>query len=132
LKIKTVYRISTFVPPEHVDALLEGILKVAPLTYGNYDHVAWCSAPGVEQFNPLPGSRLSFGQQKVIEKNRSIKLEFSIPRDEELLHRVLVDGIAAHHPWEEPVIYVSESLSTRTRCDEEEQLCEEEQLLEAS
>ena len=120
MKIKTVYRISTFVPPEHADALLAGILNVAPLSYGNYDQVAWWSAPGVEQFRPRPGSSPTLGQQNVIEKSGSIKLEFAIPHDEELLHRVLADGIAAHHPWEEPVIYVSESLSTRTQCDEDD------------
>ncbi len=123
MKIKTVYRINTFVPPEHADALLAGILKVTPLAYGNYDQAAWWSHPGVEQFRPRPGSNPTLGQENVVEKGSSIKLEFAIPRDEELLQRVLVDGIAAHHPWEEPVVYISEALTTRAQIDEDDLCC---------
>ena len=120
MKFKTVYKINTFVPPEHADALFKGILKLAPLAYGNYDQVAWFSSAGVEQYRPGTGSRPTLGREHVVERTSSVNLEFTILCEEELLQRVLVEGIAAHHPWEEPVIYVSRSLSTRTECDEDD------------
>lgn len=91
---------------------MSGILKVAPLTYGRYDQVAWWSAPGTEQFRPQKGSHPSLGEKDKLERTGSVRLEFAIPRNEELLRRVLIEGIAANHPWEEPVIYIEESVST--------------------
>jgi hypothetical protein len=115
LKLNSVYRITTFVPPEHLDRLIAGIVNVTPLTYGRYDQVVWWSAPGVEQFCPRAGSNPTLGQADQLERSPSIKLEFAIERDKQLLDRVLQDGIAAHHPWEEPVIYITESTSTLLR-----------------
>jgi len=115
-----VYKITTFVPQDKVDCLLEGVLKVTPLLYGRYDQVAWFSAPGTEQFRPQAGSNPTLGQSDITERGMSVKLEFAIPRSEQLLHRVLKEGIAAYHPWEEPVIYITESLATRMHVDEEE------------
>lgn len=120
MKLKTVYKITTFVPPEHLDRLLAGILAVSPLRHGRYDQVAWWSVPGIEQFRPQVGSNPTLGQQNQVERGSSVKLEFAIPRDQQLLHRLLQDGIAANHPWEEPVIYVTESASTRMQADEDD------------
>lgn len=118
MKLKTVYRVTTFVPPEHLEALLKGITSVVPLAYGRYDHVALWSAPGIEQFRPQEGSNPTLGQTDTVERGTSIKLEFAIPRDDELLHRLLTDGIIKSHPWEEPVIYVDECQTTRVQVDE--------------
>ena len=52
--LNRIYRITTFIPPEHVDALLEG--REVPLQYGKYDQSAWWSAVGVEQFRPMSGA----------------------------------------------------------------------------
>jgi hypothetical protein len=118
LKLKAVYRITTFVPPEHLDNLLAGILKVSPLKYGRYDQVVWYSAPGTEQFRPLAGSNPTVGKENVLERIGSVKLEFAIPRDQQLLHRLLIEGIAANHPWEEPVVYVTETIVAQLQPDD--------------
>jgi hypothetical protein len=118
LKLKPEYRITVFVPPTDLERLLEHIVMITPLAYGLYDNVAWWSHPGTEQFRPLPGSHPARGFHHSIERGSAVKLEFSIPRDEELLDRVINEGIVPAHPWEEPVICVAETLSTRMKADE--------------
>src|SRR5271155_2414850 len=115
MKLKTVYRITTFVPEADLERLVAGILKVSPLLYGRYDQVIWWSAPGIEHFRPLACDR-----EHVIHEYRSIKVEFAIPCDEQLLERMLGEGIAANHPWEEPVVYVNEAISPRISADEDD------------
>jgi kynurenine formamidase len=112
MPLQRMYRITTFVPPGHVDSLLEGVLREAPLTYGPYDRCAWWSAAGVEQFRPLPGSTPTVGTPGQVERVPAIRLEFAIPRDPALLEQVLTRGVIACHPWQEPAIFVDDSLAT--------------------
>ena len=104
-----VYRITTFVPPEHLDALLEGIESQVPLRYGRYDRSAWWSAVGVEQFRPLPGAQPTFGVIGKVERVPTVRVEFAIPRDRALLHRLIAEGLRPHHPWQEPAVFIDES-----------------------
>ncbi len=39
-------------------------------------------------------------------------LQFAIPRDPALLERVLSRGVIPNHPWQEPAIFVDDSLAT--------------------
>jgi hypothetical protein len=120
MKLKPIYRVTTFVPPEHLDALLTGILNVVPLQFGLYDQVVWWSSPGIEQFKPRSGSNPTLGSADVLEKTKSVALIFALPRDQALLEKVLQDGLIANHPWEEPVVYIDEALTTRTQVDEDD------------
>lgn len=105
-----MYRITTFVPPRNLKKLLAGIAKVVPLQYGRYDEVAWWSClEGKEQFRPLPGSHPTVGVERKLKRLKSIRLEFAIPRERDLLERVLALGIFPNHPWEEPVVFIDES-----------------------
>jgi len=113
LKLKQVYRITTFVPPEMLEKVVAGILRVLPLKYARYDQVLWWSSPGVEH------TRVKEAGQDVAERSASVKLEFSIPRDENLLQKAVTEGIIPNHPWGEPIIYIAEGLATRTKSDED-------------
>jgi hypothetical protein len=95
-----------------VEALLEGVERVVPLIYGRYDRSAWWSAVGVEQFRPMPGSTPTIGTEGHVERVPTVRLEFAIPHDPELLEMVLSRGVIASHPWEEPAVFVDESLAT--------------------
>lgn len=112
--MKPVYRITTFVPPEHLDALLDGIESQAPLRFGPYDRSAWWSSVGVEQFRPLPGAVPTVGRAGRTERVPTVRLEFVIPRDPELLERVLERGLLPTHPWQEPAVFVDESSASAT------------------
>jgi hypothetical protein len=115
MSTRPVYRITTFVPPEHLDSLLEGVEREVPLVFGPYDRSAWWSAVGVEQFRPLPGSNPTVGRTGHVERVPTVRVEFAIPRDRELLGRVLAHGVIANHPWEEPAVFVDEALATASR-----------------
>jgi hypothetical protein len=112
---RPVYRITTFVPPEHLDSVLEAVERQVPLVFGPYDRSAWWSAVGVEQFRPLGGASPTVGEVGKVERVPTVRLELAIPRDPELLDRALNLGLIPSHPWEEPAVFVDESFATATR-----------------
>ena len=104
------YRVTTFVPPEALESVLEAVEREAePLRFGDYERWAWWSAPGVEQFRPLEGAEPTVGNVGELERVPSVRLEFALPRDPALLERVLTRGLVPSHPWEEPVVFVDET-----------------------
>jgi len=113
--LRPIYRITTFVPPAHLETLLDGITRVVPLKIGNYDRVAWVSTGVTERFRPLPGSNPTAGKQGELEQVEPVRLEFTIPRDPALLERLLTEGLLPHHPWEEPAVFIDETLTTQTQ-----------------
>ena len=106
MKLHPVYRITVFVPPLHLEALKRGILAVDDLAAGGYSHGMWESAPGHEQFQVQAGTASVAGNAGELLREPSVRLEFCIPRDAVRLQRVLEQGIAAHHPWNNPAIFV--------------------------
>ena len=118
---RKVYRVTTFVPPDRVDALLYGIAREVPLEYGRYDCAAWWSAVGVEQFRPLPGAQPTFGEVGRVERVPTVRIEFVIPRDRDLLERCLTRGVIPNHPWQEPAIFIDEPEVTVSHPGEHEQ-----------
>ena len=110
MELLPVYRITVFVPPAHLQALKDGICAADPLRLGHYEHVMWTSAPGEEQFRPLPGAVPAQGKVGELECGATVRLEFSIPRDPVRLRHVLEQGVYPHHPWEVPAVFVDESL----------------------
>ena len=108
-----VYRVVTFVPVEHLEAVKQAVLGADPLEYGNYQAVCWTSVPGIEQFVPNEKACPSSGKTDEFSHVRSVRFEFSIPLRHESLRDVLA-AIQKAHPWEEPVIYVTEVMETRS------------------
>lgn len=113
MKLVPVYRVKTFVIPEYLDRVIEGVLNIDELIYGNYKNVAWQSNGGVEQFVPSEKSIPTEGNLGERTRVTSYRLEFSIPRDDDLLTKVIEQGIYPNHPWDEPVVQVSEEFETR-------------------
>ncbi len=111
MKVVEVYHFRVVVPTGYEAELLHSIEKVAPLTYGNYDRVAWVSAPGMEQYRVPPGADATSPDDKNviateddIVKEKCVAIEFSIPRDDALKSAIIEDGIYRAHPWVEPVV----------------------------
>ncbi len=80
------------------------------MRFGPYERWAWWSAPGVEQFRPVEGAKPTVGQVSRLERVPSVRLEFVLPLDPDVLDRVLTQGLVPSHPWEEPVVFVNETL----------------------
>nr|WP_158651802.1 hypothetical protein [Marinobacterium profundum] len=106
------FRVKVYVIEEYLEKVLGAIQSVTDLKYGNYDGVSWCSHPGIERCTPRAGSDTYDGEINHPFSIESIKVEFSIPRDKALLSKI-VKQIFEHHPWDEPVISISETLDTR-------------------
>lgn len=104
-----VYRITVFVPAGHVQRVIDGVCAIDELRIGDYAQVLWTSAPGSEQFRPLPGAQPTQGVIGELEHSASVRIEFCIARDEARLQRVIEQGIRPHHPWQVPAIFVDES-----------------------
>lgn len=94
-KFLPAYRLVTFVPQEFARNLAQTISAQIPRFLGEYDHVAWWSEPGVEQYRPVSGE---------IKRAKSVRLEFTLPKDDKLLNLLIENFLIPNHPWEEPVI----------------------------
>ena len=110
MTFEPVYRVSVFVPPAHVQRVVDAICAVDDLRIAGYDRVLWTSAPGIEQFRPLPGATPTAGEVGELTRAPTVRVEFCIARDHERLQRVIEHGIRPAHPWEVPAIFVDESL----------------------
>lgn len=105
--MKFVFRVTTFLPFEALPAVKTAVSAAGGAAFGVYSDVFWTSA-GVEQFRPLPGAKPSFGSIGQVAEVASHQLVFSVPKDEQLLERVL-EALRRAHPWEEPVIFIDET-----------------------
>jgi len=108
MHLQPVYRITVYVPPTHLEDVLAAAEEAAPMRLGRYESVAHWSAEGTERFRPMAGADPTIGTPGVESRVPTVLLEVVIPRDDELLERVL-QAVVATHPWEEPAIFVDES-----------------------
>jgi hypothetical protein len=108
MHLQPVYRVTVYVPPESLETVLAAADEAAPMRIGRYEGVAHWSASGTERFRPMAGADPTVGTPGVESRVPTVLLEVVIPRDDELLERVL-QAVVATHPWEEPAIFVDES-----------------------
>ena len=120
MKVVEVYHFRVLVSGGYEAELLHSIEKVVPLTYGNYDRVAWVSSPGMAQYRVLSGAdpispddRIDIAAEDDLSKIKCVAIEFSIARDDALMRSVIEDGIFPVHPWDEPVVFVYPGYETR-------------------
>ncbi len=120
MKVVEVYHFRVVVTAGYEAELLHSIEKVVPLTYGNYDRVAWVSSPGIEQCRVLPRANpasqddlIVIAEEDDLVQMKCVAIEFSIPRDEALKRSVIEDGIYSVHPWDEPVVEIYPAHETR-------------------
>ncbi len=111
--LRDAYRVTAFVPPDHLEAVLNAVVTKAPLRFGPYEKSAWWSAIGTEQFEPRAGASPAVGEIGKVERVPTIRLEFVIPRETDLLQRVLRALLHAH-PWQEPAVFVDETMVSAT------------------
>lgn len=106
--------------PAETDRLLDAVMAVYPLSYGRYDRTASISAVGRETARPQAGSttdRHKAGYTAgATETYPMVELKISIPRDPDILRRVM-DALLQVHHYEEPVIFLREDWASRARYD---------------
>ncbi len=97
------------IPAGYVDKVLEAIINITPLRYGNYEQVAFRYRTGTQQYKPLAGSKT--GEAELIHIPCD-EMSFTLPKHDELITAV-IDAIFESHPHEEPVILIQEAICTR-------------------
>lgn len=95
------------IPVEDVSKVLEAIINITPLRYGNYEQVAFSYTAGIQQYKPLIGSKT--GEAELIHIPCD-EISFTVPKQDEV---AVIDAIYESHPHEEPVILIQEVLRTR-------------------
>ncbi|GHB28744.1 hypothetical protein GCM10007094_16650 [Pseudovibrio japonicus] len=103
------FRITTQIPTQSAQTVVECILNETPLKYGDYDSVTFQTATGVQQFRSLGRGR-NTATETVVEVP-CIELSFFVLDDDALVTRV-VEAIYSSHPYEEPVVFVEACLRT--------------------
>lgn len=103
------YHVRVQIPTDEVSTVLEAIIKVSPLRYGNYEQVAYRCSAGTLQFKPLEGSKP--GDDDLIHIPCD-ELSFTVPKNDKMITSV-IEAIYQNHPYEEPVIIIQEVMSTR-------------------
>jgi hypothetical protein len=115
-RMERAYLVAVHVPNADVDKVLSAVVSAVGLEYGKYDQVAFLDAPGLEQYRPMEGSKA--GKQAEAVRVPTTIVSFSVPHDLVTLRKAL-DAIRYVHPYEEPVIYVSEVWRSRATARED-------------
>jgi hypothetical protein len=115
-RLERAYVISVHVPSGSVDKVVQALGAAVGLEYGKYDHVAYIDAEGMEQYRPLAGSKA--GAQQTVTTTPSKVVTVSVVHDGAMLQKV-VDAINRAHPYEEPVIYITEGWRSRSTSSDE-------------
>ncbi|MEP2718798.1 hypothetical protein [Pseudophaeobacter sp.] len=96
-------RVLVQVPQPAASQVLQAILAVEPLQWGDYDQVAFTTKAGTQQFRVLPQARNAATDQAVTVA--CVELQVFVPRRGQALEPVL-RAIYDAHPYEEPVIQI--------------------------
>ncbi|MFP4097675.1 MAG: hypothetical protein ACLFP8_08080 [Alphaproteobacteria bacterium] len=114
MQILECYRIVTFVPLSHIDAVVDALCESDLLSYGHYKDVLWFSSAGTGQFTPVEGADPTQGEIGKRERVEEVRLEFSILRNDKNLEHLIDRVLVPAHPWEEPAIAIYETRETRS------------------
>ncbi len=109
--IEEEYLVRVQIPADDVSRILETIINVSPLRYGNFEQVAFRYNAGTQQFKPLEGS--ISGETELIHVPCD-EISFTVPKNDEMIAAV-IEAIFESHPYEEPVILIQEVMSTRLK-----------------
>ncbi|MDF1793634.1 MAG: hypothetical protein P1U88_17100 [Thalassobaculaceae bacterium] len=105
---ETGFQLTVEVPEERADAVVEAIAGVVTLKYGDYDTVAFRSAPGSQQFRSLgTGRNAATGKVVAVPCQR---VSCFLPETAD--SAAVMEAIYHVHPYEEPVILLVPALRT--------------------
>lgn len=110
-EVVSSYQVRVQIPPENVEEVIQAVLQVDPLEYGDYQKVAFRHRLGTQQFEPMVNA--CSGKLGLIQIPCD-EVSFVVPDSQSVLSGV-VEAVFCSHPYEEPVIQIQPILSTRLR-----------------
>ena len=123
-RLEPVWTIEIQTVPVDIDRILDAIVEVHPLRYGRYERNASITAKGVETARPMADSTTATHRADAgfevgdTESYPMVEVKVSVPRDLDVLRRVM-DAVLHVHHYEEPVIFVREAWASRASYDPE-------------
>lgn len=102
IRARSDFKLVTFVPAEHAQAVLEGLWSAGAGRIGNYEQCSF-SQPGVGTFKGGVAANPAIGQRGVLERVEELRLEVVVQA--ERLEPVLT-ALRRVHPYEEPAFDV--------------------------
>ncbi|MFU8862889.1 MAG: hypothetical protein ACNA7O_03165 [Rhodobacterales bacterium] len=103
-------RVIVQVPEVRAQQIIDAVLGVTTLRYGDYDSVTFTSTVGKQRFRSL-GSGRNKATETVVAVP-CVEVSFFLSDDEAQTTQV-IEAIYAVHPYEEPVIFIETCLRTR-------------------
>ncbi len=107
--IQDEYLFRVQIPAGYASQVLEAVIKVTPLRYGNYEQVTFRCCNGMQRYKSLAGSKTGEG---VVVNIPSDEISFTVPKHDETVTAV-IDAVFESHPYEEPVILIQDVVGTR-------------------
>lgn len=96
------------VPQTHRKQVLDAITQACRLEYGDYDHVSFEEAEGTQRFRAIGTGRNSVTADVV--SMPCVQITAQLPQNASQINDV-ISALYAAHPYEEPVITLTPSLS---------------------
>ena len=93
-------KVVSFVPPSHVDAVIDAMAAAGAGTIGNYERCVW-AGDGTGTFTPQQGARPLIGAVDNVEVLDERRVEMVAPR---ALRAQVVTALRAAHPYEEVAV----------------------------
>ena len=97
-------KIASFVPPQHVEAVIDAMTAAGAGTIGDYQRCAWVG-DGTGTFTPQPGAKPLIGTVGGVETLDERRVEMVAPRAS---RSAVVAALRAAHPYEEVAVDVYE------------------------
>ncbi len=106
--LKNQYLVIIQIQHHEAESFLEKINREVDLGYGNYDMCAFISSTGISKYRHLEGSE--GGASEKIHSVETTEIVLTINKTNSELEK-LIDVIYYYHPFEEPVVLVSDTMS---------------------
>jgi hypothetical protein len=113
LRMESMALLHMQAPVADVDRIMAAVVKIVPLTMGNYDCNAYQTGEGIERYRPLEGA--AAGPETDLRKRpRIVEVSFELPDDQAVIEQV-IETIFQTHSYQEPVIRVQNIWASRIK-----------------
>ena len=112
IQMLPMWQVAFLAPDEDVDRVFDAVAEITPLEYGKTERNGYRLPAGIEYYRPL--DEAPTGADEPRQRPNVNQMRFFIPRDTDILSRV-IEAIYETHSYYEPPITVTEILRSQTK-----------------
>ncbi|MEZ5778361.1 MAG: hypothetical protein R3E44_08370 [Paracoccaceae bacterium] len=114
MSMRRVHLMELQAPAEDVERIMAAVARIDPLAMGTtYDNNAFQTAPGVERYRPRDGA--AAGKEEAVRERPGVVALFFETSGGQDVAAEIVEAVYQVHSYQEPVIRITECLSSRTK-----------------